>query len=342
MIMRFHTFAATIVLGAIMAAGASCSGNNPEAFCQDWVESTCQAISTCCQDGTRFDMDGCRVGLSESCQSNTGATLVETGQASFDSGAASACLGTVTSCSEYASTTTSASTYAHQQACANMLTGDRPLGAACNSSDQCARAGDFSTCYSGSATSTGVCAQAVLDTTGCSFSFSNSELHMCPDGTFCDRAAAHMSSEPPSQQEFEFSAPCRPYLGAGEKCDDVTGPPVPCAAGLFCKVNGAGGGTCTPYKTAGEACVLGDGCAPGLACLGAGEMGTCQPISAQGGYCYTTTKCGDGVCTPPETPQSCPQDCGFGGVGCGTPGDACGADAECCPGLACDSSNQCI
>ncbi len=235
----------SFVLGGVVclgmaAVGASCIHQSPESFCQGWVESTCQAISTCCRGGTRFDMDGCRLGLSRSCQGTTAASKVESGELRFDSGAASDCLGSISSCAEFTSAQEDMS-YAHQQACANAVTGYTPTGAACQSAQECARAGDFSICYNLGAmggTGTGVCAQVVLGTTTCSFSFSTGEFQDCPDGTFCDRPVTPMNA--PTQQQFEFTAPCKPIPTAGAACVG------PCADGLVCQPTAKGTLTCQP------------------------------------------------------------------------------------------------
>jgi hypothetical protein len=261
-----------------------------------------------------FDFDACMVDLSDTCLSTTGAIKVKTSEDSFDSASAGACFGSITSCPDPNATTTD--TWAHKQACANMLTSDRPVGAACNSSDECARSGDFSVCYQPGtgANNTGVCAQAVLDQTTCSFSFSTLELHMCPDGTYCDRTpATGTSTQPPSQQEYEYSASCKPYISSGGSCIDTMGNNLPCAAGLYCQVTGGKNATCTAYKTSGQTCMIGDQCAAGLTCQpGMNAMDTCQPDPnvQNGSYCYVPPKCGDGICQAGETMASCPTDCG--------------------------------
>ena len=205
---------AGVVGVAAMLGLASCS-HDPESFCQGWVESTCQALTTCCENGTKFDPNECRLSLSSSCQSATQADKVETGEVKFDSGAASSCFGTISSCSDAASLTAKPTTYAVQQACANMVTGFTPVGAACTGAGQCEKEGDFSTCYGGGTTTggnaAGVCAKVVLDQMTCSFSFSTLELHVCPDNLFCDRGAITTTpGEPPSMEEFEFTASCKP------------------------------------------------------------------------------------------------------------------------------------
>jgi hypothetical protein len=300
---RFLSRVVCVVGLMAVTASASCSHDDPEGFCKSWVESTCQALAGCCHTGTKFDPDECQIELSRSCQTSTDASAVEAGQVKFDSGAASTCLGTVTSCSEVE--TTAPETYAHGQACANMLTGYVPVGAACSGADQCEQAGDFTVCYSGSGSlGGGVCAQAVLDTTTCSFSFSTFELHICPDGTYCDSAPAKATSgEPPSQQAFEFSASCKPYISAGGDCLGTDGELLPCAAGLSCQVTGpAVSAKCTANKTVGQACGPFGECDGNLECaLGPTGMETCQAVGPT--YCYS-----------PDA------DSGFGGAG-GSGGD---------------------
>ena len=320
------------VVGVVAVLGvASCSHNDPESFCQGWVESTCQALTTCCQSGTKFDPNECRLSLSSSCQEATQATKVEAGEAQFDSGAASTCMGTVSSCADFAALSAKPTTYAVQQACANMVTGFTPVGAACNGAGECEKEGDFSTCYGGGTntggTAAGVCAKVVQDQMTCSFSFSTLELHVCPDNLFCDRVATTPTTgEPPSMEQFEFTASCKPPIAAGKPCSPL-GQSLPCATGLFCQVTTFNGpdamGTCVAPKPKGAACQPTDVCATGLECLPSptGTGGTCQAVGNQvnSPFCFSPTstgptgpagpQCGDGICEPPETAQTCPQDC---------------------------------
>ncbi len=280
----------------VVTAGASCSHDDPESFCQSWVESECQALAGCCHGGTMFDPNECRLGLSQSCQASTDAKEVVTGQVKFDSGAASTCLGTVTSCP--GPETPAPETYAHQQACANMVTGYVPVGAACSGAGAglCEQAGDFTVCYGAGAPSQGqgVCAKVVLDTTTCSFSLSTFELHVCPDGMFCDHAPGKaMSGEPPSQEAFEFSASCKPYVPAGGDCFGAEGEFLPCAAGLFCQQTGPSMGTCKAGATVGQPCGPAGECAVDLVCVqGPNGTPTCQAIGApvEAPYCYSPSR----------------------------------------------------
>jgi hypothetical protein len=302
--------------------GAGCSHPDPESFCQSWVGSTCDAIADCCTGGAKFDPNDCRLQLSSTCQAMTQATRVQAGEVKWDSSAASACFPVVGACSDLASDDIQQpSTYAQSQACANMVVGFQPLGSACTGSGQCEKQGDYSTCWGGGGNTSGVCAKTVLDESTCSFSFSTLELHVCPDGMFCDRTSSGPKpGQLPSESEFEFSASCKSPLAAGRACDPF-GNGVPCATGLFCETsptNPGSTGTCTAERKAGQTCKPGDVCVQGLQCLpgGAGNTFTCQG-SAQGSlFCFTSqpvpgggTVCGDGVCEPGENPVNCPQDC---------------------------------
>jgi Dickkopf N-terminal cysteine-rich region len=300
---------------AALLLSTSCS-HTPESFCQSWVESTCTAITSCCGNGESFDQEGCQIALSDECLKATDVDQIQDGQYQFDSSAAETCFGTISSCGAFEALTTDA-TFAHDQACGNMVTGFRPAGAACNASADCTKNGDYSTCYDGTMNGTnGVCAAVVSDSHTCSFSFSTFEVHVCADGLFCDTTTVMSNpSAPPSSQAYEFTASCVPMVALGGSCAGVgNAPGLPCTAGTFCDTTGTNVATCTQLFTAGTACTAATECAAGLTCAPTtGGMGqTCQ--TADSSYCYspttTTTKCGDGVCTPPETPITCPQDCG--------------------------------
>lgn len=284
----------------------SCS-RSVEGFCQAWAEDTCDALTGCCRSGELFDRETCRIGLSNSCQDDVEVEKVHAGEYLFDDGAAGDCFGTVASCSD--ADATGHETYAHKRACAGMLTGYRPLGAACSSSKQCEKSGDYSTCVGSG--SDGVCAKVSLSGDNkCSFSLASFEVRVCPDGTYCDTSDYEVpASASPSVREYEYSGVCRAYVGAGQSCIDMKGGQImPCADGLYCDYSSYDNAVCTKLKTKGQSCSGSDECGDGLYCDG--------DVCAQGlsgSFCYAPIKCGDGTCQSPETPSSCPQDCGGGG-----------------------------
>lgn len=323
---------------------ASCS-HSPEGFCESWVEETCQAVTGCCDSDEKFDLEECRIALSSSCQQKVDVEKIHSGEHVFDQGAAKDCLGQIETCDDAAKV--QKKTFEHDRACGLVITGFRPLGAACGSSDECQKAGEYATCYTGIAASGngGICAAVVLDDKKtCSFSFDTNELHVCPDQTYCDLSDLKPNpSDPPSTRAFVYSAPCKSYPAAGEKCNNG----VPCADGLYCKASGTGS-VCTQRKAAGTSCTSQNECADGLSCLpdADGGVGTKCTKATNGLYCFTPPRCGDGNCDSNETPTSCPKDCGGGAVcgdghcdlgetvacpqDCGT-GAVCG-DGQCDPG----------
>jgi hypothetical protein len=295
---------------ALVAAAASCS-KSPEAFCQDWVSSTCHSLAGCCQGGAKFDAEECRISLSRTCEEAIPVARIHAGEVSFDSGSATACLASFASCTGVG-IQQSPQSFAGQEACANMVTGFLPNGASCTTTSDCQREGAFSTCYFGNQGPTGgICVQAVLDAARCSFSFSTGELHICPDNGFCDKSAFTPNpSALPSSIAYEFSAPCRLDLGAGQMCV-ANGLNAPCAKGLFCDVMSTG--TCVAVGGAGAPCLAPGECGDGLVCTPNG-MGTatCMMGASTSQFCVGAGFCGDGVCTLPENPMTCPQDCFHG------------------------------
>jgi hypothetical protein len=321
---------------AFLLAGTSCS-HSPEGFCKSWVEETCTTIAGCCRSGTDYDVEECRVSLSQSCEQGVAVEKVHSGELVFDNGAANDCFGSVEVCSDVQAKVSDDS-FDHVKACANVLTGFRPLGAACSSSSQCEKSGEFTACYDGNGGgNSGVCAKVVLDEAACSFAFDTNELHVCPDGTFCDLSGFKASiNDPPTIQDFEFTAKCRNKISQGGTCINK-GLPLPCAEGLFCD-NKA---TCSKVKTQNATCQGSKECAVGLDCLpDKNNPGlTCQV--AGGPFCFSISKCGDGICNGNESANNCPQDCSQCGDGiCDTNEDpqSCPAD---CGGAGCNFDGFC-
>lgn len=299
--------------GLLLTSAASCS-KSAEGFCQSWVEDTCKAIAGCCKSGKTYDEDQCRIDLSKTCQGMTEVEKVHSGEVVFDSGAASDCFGDIKTCADLDAANDLSSD--RQKACKNIVSGFRPAGAACGSDSDCQATGEYPYCYNGN-NGSGVCADVVLDEEKCSFSFDTNELHVCPDGKYCDINSFKPSpTASPTSRAFEFSASCKPDVAAGGKCVDTDHNPLPCAKGLYCDIGtGTGDPTCKTRKAAGSACNYAGECADGLDCNNnpAGQGQTCQAVTADGPYCFSPPKCGDGACNGTETPQSCPQDCGGGG-----------------------------
>jgi hypothetical protein len=331
----------SLLFASVLTTGA-CS-KSAEGFCQSWVEDTCKAIAGCCKAGKTYDEDECRLELSKSCLDTVDLEQIHSGERVFNAGAASECLGSVEKCADLDALGTNNLTYDRAKACKNIVTGFREPGSACSSDKECQQSGEFAFCYE-PGNGTGVCVNVVLDDAKCSFSFENNELHICPEGKYCDNAGFKPpASASPTSQEFEFSASCKPDVGAGGKCVDGDGHGLPCAKGLYCDTTGATNATCKQRKAAGTACNFSQECAEGLTCdanpSGNGE--TCQAASANGPFCFSPPVCGDGSCNGNETPTSCPKDCNGGG-GCGdgfcdvSAGESAFCPEDCCGNGSCD------
>jgi hypothetical protein len=312
---------------AIALLGGSCT-RDPENFCDGWASDTCEVMSTCCEEGSKFDMQTCRIGKTEECHKLVQVERVHSGEVSFSSSAASDCLPEITACADLRKVQDES--FDSLKACANMLTGFRRTGAACNSSTQCEKVGEFSLCYEGvNGQAEGICVEAVLGETGCSFSFDTLELHLCPDGKFCDLANFQpKEGTAPSSRAYEFKAKCVSKLGIGAVClDKDDGSQRPCKSGLFCDFAGEEP-TCQARKGEGEPCNFSDEeCSPGLTCRSEGFQQTCQKPKGGGLFCFAPNACGDGLCAEEEDAQTCPADCGGG---CLSNGSFCEFDEECC------------
>lgn len=302
----------------LLALAASCS-RDPEDFCVGWVEKTCEALSSCCHGGRQFDRVACHLQFSNACQNMTQAEQVRSGTAVFDSGAASVCLDSE-SCTNIDWATPHPVDFEHKQACANMVTGVRPLGAMCHGDTDCARAGEYATCYLGrpgleALDPGGFCAKVVLDDARCGYSFDDNELHQCPDDRFCDLVDVDLlESTSVLERAYYFSAPCRPRVAEGASCIDTRNDSdlLPCREGLYCEVTGENQGTCKKRKSNGASCDpafdVGE-CAEGMHCVPDATNGgaTCKKPKTIPFACVPP--CGDGKCSSGETAESCPEDC---------------------------------
>lgn len=299
-------------------AGAACS-RSPEDFCAAWVEETCEALSSCCRDGREFDRAACWSKYSSTCHRLTQSDDVRAGDVLFDSGEAGACLDALATCTNI--TLSLPSDAEHAQACANMVTGFRPLGAACDTTSQCERAGEYATCYHGHSLveggpggNEGFCAEVVSDDERCGFSFDGNVLRVCSDDRYCDVLDADLlESTSVLERSYYFSAPCRPRLAEGKSCVDTRNDSdiLPCKNGLFCKVTGPFEATCVKVKARGEPCEASlDVCDEGLECLHEPNVGgfVCRKPKPPIPF-FCAPPCGDGKCSDGETPESCPKDC---------------------------------
>ncbi len=308
--------------GLVLGLGSVSCGRSPDDFCERWVEETCTARAGCCESGTKFDPEQCRIELSNSCLRIVPPDVIEDGELVFDSDAARECFGQSTSCADPALALTEPDldgllTFDQQKACSNMLTGYLPPGSACTRRDSCERAGEFSECYVGSLDGDtpppSICAKVVRDDETCSFSLDSYELHVCSEGKFCDLSGFKPSADDsPATRAFVFSAPCRDEIPLGESCinpaDDAG--LLACQTGLFCDVTGGNTATCSKKKGEGEPCdTYANQCADGLACTHVDPGDVCQPLVVDHAYCLGSLRCGDGLCQDDETATSCPQDC---------------------------------
>jgi len=304
--MKARTSLAVVVLvaTACVASFSGCS-DPPEDFCTGYVEEVCEVLTGCCIDGASFDRNGCVVQMTSFCQSTMRVEEVHAGGVVFDSGAASTCIGTIETCEDFVSPATPEDDVANERfvACQRVVTGFRPVGSGCESNTQCAvDGGDYPVCHNG------VCARAIIsEESRCSFSFETLELFVCPVGFFCDLADVELDPDaPPSQNQFEFDAPCVSAHKSGEACDDG----IACGAGLYCAFDGDAS-ECRSLVGDGGDCSGGEQCGVNLTCNGESCERTQRP------YCYEpgANACGDGACGPGEDIDNCPEDCG--GAFCG-------------------------
>ena len=111
----------------------------------------------------------------------------------------------------------------------------------------------------------------------------------CKDGLSCVLESIDIAN-----QEVTFQ--CQPGVASGAACR--TGFPDPCPDEEMCDADPFSGqidGTCISLPDDGEPCadvLIGEGCAPGLACVGE----TCTQIARIGGACTVGNGCYSGTC----------------------------------------------
>lgn len=314
---------------------------SPEGFCEDWAADTCEAITSCCTSGAKFDPDACRLDLSKSCQSLVDVEAIHAGEAEFHSGAASDCFGSIETCKDI-ETSVAEFTFERQIACLSIVSGFRPVGAACSETAECEFAGEYPHCYDGISGGGGVCVEVEIDDASCSFSFDDNVLHVCGEGKYCDLGSWEPpASAPPTSRAFEFKASCKSFAGNGAACIDQKDHLIPCAAGLYCDFTSGQDAKCAKQKSAGAECSSSSECAAGLDC-DPNPDGPGQICVKDGGpYCFTPAQCGNGACEPTEDEVSCPADCGVSPGGCGdgycAEGEASFCTEDCCGDGFCDS-----
>lgn len=304
-------FAALALLGT-----AGCD-SAPESFCSGWVSDTCDAIAGCCKGGAKYDRGLCVVELSSYCEEATRVEDVHAGGIVFDSGAASDCFPSVDSCEDVG--TANDPTFEQSLACNRMISGFRPVGAACQDDDQCVVAGEYGACYQGGGgLGGGICAEVEIAEGSCGFDVETNILTVCGDQQYCDVSAwVPDASKSPAVQAFEIKGTCKPFLDVGSVCEGA-GVDIPCKKGLYCDFGGGGpDAVCQQEKGAGELCNSSNECQPDLDCDFNGTDFVCMVTTVQEGgpFCYVPPVCGDGVCGFGEN-QSCAQDCGQQGF-CG-------------------------
>ncbi len=322
-----------------LSAGVGCTAEGPQELCERWVAASCDTYLACCGAGERFDGVQCRADLWDACLVALQVSAVSDGYADFDPVAAEDCLSAIDACDLEAPIPD-----ARIMACHNAAPGRGEPGSACSRSSDCRRPDSgYAACYTGvQGNGKGVCANVVVSADGkCGFAADTHVRSVCPASQICDVSglADPVNVEP----IYAFSADCRPPLGAGEPCSFHFGDrtlELSCAEGLHCGHDPADPtiSACEERKARGEPCdTLLDECAVGLGCWG--DPRTCQGSPEVAPYCYVPPVCGDDLCEPPETIETCEHDCAICGDGVCSIHESwaeCASDCPRCPDGFCD------
>lgn len=309
-------------LSAFVAVlGASGCQSSPEGYCESLAADACDVLAGCCKNGAKFDHETCILAISAGCQDTLRVEDVHRGDVVFDSGAASDCFGGIETCDDL----DKARTLEQEHACRRVISGYRPIGAACSDSDQCEVAGEYTECLQGGV-GAGVCAEVETSSDGnCGFDFASSVLTVCGEEQFCDTSGyVPDASKSPTAQQLEVKGTCKPLLDVGATCGGAN---QTCKSALYCDFN-AGNPVCANRKGEGEACQSSSECQDNLDCDFNGTDQVCAKSQGNGSFCFLPSACGDGQCDPSEQ-STCPADCGPQPF-CGD-GSCEGSEPETCP-----------
>lgn len=286
---------------------------DPEDFCADWAEASCQTLATCCEAPGLFDDFWCYAARTDLCLSTVRMELVHADYNIFDPTAAGVCLGQLAGCEPVAPTA------AQVAACHNVVTGYRLPGMACDEPEQCQRPKHgYATCYEGVEYGLdAVCADVVVSSDGhCSFAKDTSTLTVCPLGTYCSVPPPSLDpGDVLSDYFYAFEGDCEPLLGLGEVCvtfGDEKLTLLECASGLYCAIDpyDLEASACAPRLQIGESCVHypSNECVDGAECDY--DTDTCQSKSAEVTFCFEPPVCGNAECELGESVTTCIDDCG--------------------------------
>jgi hypothetical protein len=287
-----------------------------EGMCVTWSSKSCAMLSGCCNGEANFDQFMCEIYLSGYCLDNLKLELAHSDQYIVDAAFAQECLTPINQCDP------PEPTQAHPIACANMLTGYRPLGTGCFQTADCERPSNGRAyCYFGEYGDIGVCANIVESTNGkCGFSKETLVYSTCPENTYCNMSGVMMPpSEIPSDLAYEFEANCEAYRANGESCVDTEDYNfLPCQKDLYCNIDKANlaASKCLPIKKIGDPCLGESPDECGSAAYCDFETVKCvQDKPDEAPFCFAPPVCGDGECTTGEDYETCIQDCGICGDG---------------------------
>jgi hypothetical protein len=266
-------FGTLVGCGGDTIGGTSGGGPVPETqFVDRTVSSYCEGLRACCQSrGMAFSAAGCDAGLRQGLAEN--GSICEPGT-TYDAAAVGACLQQAES---YIASCGSAGS-SMPTVCNRMCVGSQPLGAACNSSQQCAQPASGEVICSYTSSGQGICTPWV-----------HGQLGQGCQGS-CRQTLCSMSSVPAGADGgVANTTTCYAedglYCASNWTCQNLVAVGGPCSSsedcveGTYCPA-----GVCTAQKAAGAACTSYD------ECLGSCDGTTCAG-NATSGFDVTAALC---------------------------------------------------
>jgi hypothetical protein len=257
------TFLGGLALGTLAGCGGDTTGGTsgggpvPETqFVDRTVSSYCEGLRVCCQkQGMVFSAAGCDAGLRSGLTEN--GSICEPGT-TYDAAAVGACLEQAES---YIASCGSAGS-SMPTVCNRMCVGNQPLGATCDSNQQCAQpaSGEVICSYS-TGSGQGTCMPLVHGQLGAGCR-SSCRQNSCTVSSGPAGADATCYADDGLYCANDFT--CQNLVAVGGACSLAWS----CATGAYCAA-----GVCTAQKAAGAACTNYDEClgsCDGTTCVGSG------------------------------------------------------------------------
>ena len=279
----------------LVVAGSNGCGSSPtrkvleaSSFANAYAQALCTSLQHCCSENlVAYDYNECTKGW----QADIERRFLSTPDANYDGRIANDCIAQILSAQGASCEPTKGSVSDAKDLCISIFAGQKPIGAPCVTSSECAAPPDGrAICNTDPAAATDggtlpltvkilaqpVCTLVSPPAVGepCALQAGQIGVANCGAELFCDPGTLQ----------------CTVRAQDGEKC--VTNG---CAAGSYCATLGGGGRVCASFALAGAACTANEQCDATTRCDLTGSK-TCVLKKAAGEDCADNADCQIGTC----------------------------------------------